>query len=56
MSAIVFLTLLGNWSKAAELNKVRDLLDAEMAKCDLLCDNFHISRKPRKLGWWDVAA
>jgi len=27
--------------KAAALDKVRDLLDAEMAKCQLLCANCH---------------
>jgi hypothetical protein len=35
---------------------VEHLLDAEMEpKCDLLCSNCHISRKPRGLGRWEVA-
>jgi hypothetical protein len=30
-----------NHAKAAALDKVQDLLDAEMAKCELLCSNCH---------------
>ena len=30
-----------NHTKAAALDKVKDLLDAEMAKCNLLCSNCH---------------
>jgi ribosomal protein L40E len=33
--------LVGNVAKAAALDQVRDLLDAEMAKCELLCSNCH---------------
>jgi hypothetical protein len=48
--------LVHNHSKAATLDKVEHLLDAEMVpKCDLLCVNCHISRKPRGLGRWEVA-
>ena len=47
--------LVSNHSKAASLDKVRGLLDAEMEKCDLLCSNCHLSRKPKGLGRWDVA-
>jgi hypothetical protein len=31
----------GNGVKAAALDQVKDLLDAEMAKCELLCANCH---------------
>jgi hypothetical protein len=33
--------LVGNHVKAAALDQIKDLLDAEMAKCDLLCANCH---------------
>ena len=33
--------LVNNQAKAAALALVRDLLDAEMAKCQLLCSNCH---------------
>ena len=33
--------LVNNNAKAAALDKVKDLLDAEMAKCELLCANCH---------------
>jgi hypothetical protein len=33
--------LVGNCVKAAALDQIKDLLDAEMAKCDLLCANCH---------------
>ena len=48
--------LVHNSSKAAALDKVEHLLDAEMVpKCDLLCVNCHVNRKPRGLGRWEVA-
>ena len=48
--------LVHNDTKAATLDKVEHLLDAEMVpKCDLLCNNCHISRKPRGLGRREVA-
>ena len=48
--------LVGNHSKAAALDKVEHLLDAEMEpKCDLLCVNCHLCRKPRGLGRREVA-
>jgi hypothetical protein len=48
--------LVGNDTKAATLDKVEHLLDAEMVpKCDLLCVNCHISRKPRGIGGREVA-
>ena len=47
--------LVSKHTKAATLHKVRHLLDAEIDKCDLLCTNCHISRKPRGLGRWEVA-
>jgi hypothetical protein len=48
--------LVGNDTKAATLDKVEHLLDAEMVpKCDLLCVNCHISRKPRGIGRREVA-
>jgi hypothetical protein len=48
--------LVNNDTKAAALDKVEHLLDAEMEpKCDLLCSNCHVSRKPRGLGRWEVA-
>jgi hypothetical protein len=33
--------LVHNHAKAAALDQIKDLLDAEMAKCDLLCANCH---------------
>jgi hypothetical protein len=33
--------LANNDANAATLDKVKDLLDAEMAKCELLCKNCH---------------
>ena len=33
--------LVNNHAKAAALDKVQELLDAEMAKCELLCSNCH---------------
>jgi hypothetical protein len=33
--------LVNNCAKAAALGQIKDLLDAEMAKCDLLCANCH---------------
>jgi len=33
--------LVDNGAKAAALDKIRPVLDAEMAKCDLLCSNCH---------------
>jgi hypothetical protein len=36
--------LVGNCANAATLDQVRHLLDAEMAKCDLLCRNCHARR------------
>ena len=33
--------LVGNHAKRAALPKIKDVLDAEMAKCDLLCANCH---------------
>jgi len=36
--------LVHNCANAATLDKVRHLLDAEMAKCDLLCKNCHARR------------
>jgi hypothetical protein len=48
--------LVNNCSNAAALDKVEHLLDAEMVpKCDLLCVNCHVNRKPRGLGRWEVA-
>ena len=47
--------LAANHAKAATLDKVRELLDEEMAKCDLLCVPCHISRKPRSRGRWDAS-
>ena len=47
--------LVTNHTKAASLDKVQHLLDAEMAKCDLLCHNCHNSRKQRGRGRWDEA-
>ena len=44
-----------NHAKAATLDKVRELLDEEMAKCDLLCVPCHISRKPRSRERWDAS-
>jgi len=38
--------LVSNCAKAASLSKIKGLLDAEMAKCDLLCANCH-KRKTR---------
>jgi len=43
-----------NHAKAATLARVEGLLDAEMDKCDLLCHNCHISRKPLGLARHDV--
>jgi len=49
--------LVQNHTKAASLDKVEPLLDAEMKpKCDLLCHNCHLFRLPRGLGRWEVAA
>ena len=43
-----------NHAKAAELDKVQDPLDAEMApKCDLLCVACHVTRKRCGLGRWE---
>ena len=39
-----------NCSKAATLEKVQDLLDEEMNKCDLLCVACHVTRLPRGIG------
>jgi len=36
--------LVANCAKAAALERVRDLLDAEMAKCQLLCRNCHMRK------------
>ena len=48
--------LVHNSSKAAALDKVEHLLDAEMVpKCDLLCVNCHVNRKPRGIGRREVA-
>ena len=41
--------LVGNHAKAAALDQVQALLDAEMAKCELLCSNCH-HRHTRKYG------
>jgi hypothetical protein len=48
--------LVNNHVKAASLDKVQGLLDAEMLpKCDLLCHNCHMSRKQRGRERWDEA-
>jgi hypothetical protein len=48
--------LVHNDTKAASLDKVQHLLDAEMLpKCDLLCHNCHMSRKQRGRERWDEA-
>jgi len=47
--------LAGNCAKASALEKVRELLDAEINKCDLLCVPCHISRKPRSRERWDAS-
>jgi hypothetical protein len=44
--------LVGNGVKAAALDQVKDLLDAEMAKCELLCANCH-HRHTNKYGAGD---
>ena len=36
--------LVRNHTNAAALDQVRPQLDAEMAKCDLLCRNCHMRR------------
>ena len=41
--------LVHNHTKAAALDRVRATLDAEMAKCDLLCSNCHV-RHTHKYG------
>jgi len=33
--------LVANHAKAAALDKIKPIIDAEMAKCDLLCKNCH---------------
>ena len=47
--------LAANNAKASALDEVRELLDEEMAKCDLLCVPCHLSRKPRSRKRWDDA-
>lgn len=42
-------------ANADPVGKIKDLLDAEMDKCHLLCVPCHLSRKPRGLGRWEVA-
>ena len=37
------------------LSEIKDALDVELAKCDLLCANCHCCRKPQKRGRWDVS-
>lgn len=44
-----------NDSKRAALEHCKVELDAEMAKCDLLCRNCHCSRKPTGRARWDVS-
>ena len=39
--------LVNNCSKAAALDKVRHLLDEEMAACILLCDDCDLLQRPR---------
>lgn len=37
------------------LAEVKDALDEELAKCDLICTNCHICRKPKGRGRWDAS-
>lgn len=46
--------LVQNQSKAATLEKVQPLQDAETDLCDLLCRNCHLGRKPRGIGRWEI--
>ena len=41
--------------RAATCPTAEELLDEEMAKCDLLCVPCHISRKPRSRERWDAS-
>ena len=47
--------LAANNAKASALDEVRELLDEEMAKCDLLCMPCHYSRKQKGRERWDDA-
>jgi len=44
-----------NHAKASALDEVRELLDEEMNKCDLLCEPCHLSRKPHSRERWDAS-
>jgi hypothetical protein len=37
------------------LEEIKDALDEELAKCDLICANCHTCRKPKGRGRWDAS-